>query len=97
MELEQAFIDVWRQAMVEDARYVKIGEDTFPVRRTAKQKLRQVDFTFNGQDIRGLEQNPDTKSRWAALVRSGAKVMQFLRDGQYVANVADGKVHFYEH
>jgi hypothetical protein len=96
MELEQALIDVWQQAMVEDARCVKIGEDTFPVRRTAKQKLRQVDFTFDGKDIRGLEQNPDTKSRWAALARSGAKVMQFLRDGQYVANVADGKAYFYQ-
>ena len=46
---------------------------------------------FEGKEIRGLEQNPQTKSRWAQLARSGKKVMQFLSEG-YVANVVDGKV-----
>jgi len=95
MELEQTFIEVWRQAILENARSVKLGEDCFPVRRTAKRGLRQVDFRFDGKEIRGLEQNPDTRSRWATMARSGAKVMQFLREGRYVANVVDGKVHFY--
>jgi len=45
--------------------------------------------------LRGLEQNPKTNSRWARLAREGKKVMQFLRDGRYVANVLDGKVQFY--
>jgi hypothetical protein len=44
---------------------------------------------------KGLEQNPQTKSRWAQLARSGKKVMQFLSEGRYVANVVDGKVMFY--
>jgi hypothetical protein len=95
MDLEQALIEVWRQAMVDDARSVKLGDDAFPVRRTTKRGLRQVDFQFAGNEIRGLQQNPDTKSRWAHVARSGSKVMQFLRDGRYVANVVDGKVHFY--
>lgn len=55
-------------------------------------RLRQVDFTFDGNKIRGLEQNPDTKSRWAQMARSGKRVMQFLNEGRYVANVVDGKV-----
>jgi hypothetical protein len=54
-----------------------------------------VDFIFDGNQIRGLEQNPDTKSRWAQMARSGEKVMQFLSEGRYVANVVDGKVTFY--
>jgi hypothetical protein len=54
-----------------------------------------VDFIFDGNEIRGLEQNPDTKSRWAQIARSGKKVMQFLSAGRYVANVADGKVVLY--
>jgi hypothetical protein len=51
-----------------------------------------VDFVFDGNEIRGLEQNPETKSRWAQMVRAGKKVMQFLSEGRYVANVVDGKV-----
>jgi hypothetical protein len=43
----------------------------------------------------GIEQNPKTKSRWAAIARSGKKVMQFIQDGQYVAVVADGTVTMY--
>jgi hypothetical protein len=57
--------------------------------------LREVDFVFEGENIRGLEQNPDTKSRWAQMARSGSKVMQFLRGGRYVANVVDRKVNLY--
>lgn len=55
----------------------------------------QVDFTFDGNEIRGLEQNPQTKSRWAQMARSGKKVMQFLSEGRYVANVVDGEVTLY--
>jgi len=72
-----------------------LEDKNFPIRVTAKRRLRQVDFQFDGRDLRGLEQNPETKSRWAAMARSGKKVMQFLEGGQYVAVVADGKVHFY--
>jgi hypothetical protein len=54
-----------------------------------------VDFAFEGKDIRGLEQNPETKSRWAQMARSGKKVMQFLSEGRYIANVVDGKVTLY--
>jgi hypothetical protein len=92
---EQALIEVWRQALVENAKIVELGPKRFPVRRTAKRGLRQVDFTFEGNEIRGLEQNPQTKSRWAQLARSGKKVMQFLSEGRYMANVVDGKVNFY--
>jgi hypothetical protein len=69
--------------------------ESFPVRSTAKRKLKQIDFQFDGKDLRGLEQNPDTKSLWAAMARDGKKVMQFLTEGRYMANVVDGKVNFY--
>ena len=42
-----------------------------------------------------ITQNPDTKSRWAQMARTGKKVMQFLSEGRYVANVVDGKVTLY--
>jgi hypothetical protein len=90
-----AFLTVYQQALVENRKTVLLEDKSFPVRVTAKRKLRQVDFQYEGKDLRGLEQNPETKSRWAAMARSGKKVMQFLEGGRYIAVVADGKVHFY--
>jgi hypothetical protein len=95
ISFEQALIDVWRQALVENANEVKLGKERYAVRQTPKRHLREVDFTFDGKEIRGLEQNPGTKSRWAKMAREGKKVMQFLSEGRYVANVAnvvDGKL-----
>jgi hypothetical protein len=95
MSLEETLIKVWRQALVENAKVVELDGEQYPVRRTPKRSLRQVDFVFEGNQIRGLEQNPETKSRWAQMSRSGKKVMQFLSQGRYVANVSDGKVTLY--
>jgi type IV secretory pathway VirB9-like protein len=92
---EQTLIKVWRQALVENAKVVELGKEHYPVRRTPKRGLRQVDFVFDEDEIRGLEQNPETKSRWAQMARSGKKVMQFLSEGRYVANVVEGKVTLY--
>jgi hypothetical protein len=92
---EDTLLAVWRQALVDNARAVKLGTESFPVRKTPKRGLRQVDFVFEGDEIRGLEQNPQTKSRWAQMARSGKKVMQFLSEGRYIANVVDGKVNLY--
>ena len=93
--LEETLISVWRQALVEDAKTVALESGSYPVRRTSRSKLRGVDFRFENQMLRGLEQNPNTGSRWAELARAGKKVMQFLDRGRYVANVVDGKVKFY--
>ena|ERR1700720_3197784 len=93
--LDEALLSIWQQALVERKKRVRLGDDSYPVHHTAKSKLAQVDFEFTGQSIRGLEQNPATTSRWAQLARKGAKVMQFLINGSYVAAVADGKItHF---
>jgi hypothetical protein len=92
---DQAFLDVWRQALLDNARSVQLGEQSYAVRKTPGKRLRQVDFDVDGVNFRGLEQNPYTKSRWAELARKGAKVMQFLQSGKYVAAVADGKVTHY--
>ncbi len=92
---EETLIEVWRQALIEKARTVKLSKKHYPVRRSSRRGLRQVDFAFEGNEICGLEQNPRTNSQWAQLARSGKKVMQFLSEGRYVANVADGKVTLY--
>ena len=95
LSLEDALLTVCQQSLVENQETVLLEEKSFPVRVTARRKLKQVDFQFDGRDLRGLEQNPETKSRWAAMARSGKKVMQFLEGGRYIAVVTDGKVHFY--
>src|ERR1022692_2979116 len=92
---EETLIAVWRQALVKNADVVVLGTEHYPVRLTPKRRLREVDFVFDGNKIRGLEQNPETKSRWAQMARAGGKVMQFLSEGRYVANVVDGKVNLY--
>src|SRR5438105_1136806 len=93
--LEETLISVWQQVMTENARSVKLENRSFPVRRTSRSRLREVDFQFEGYELRGLEQNPKTASRWAQLARQGKKVMQFLQQRRYVAVVVDHKVQFY--
>jgi hypothetical protein len=93
---KQTLLDVWWQVLVENSTVVVSGGKRYPVRITPRKGLRQVDFVYDGNEIRGVKQNPDTKSRWAQLARSGKKVMQFLNEGRYVANVVDGKVTLYE-
>lgn len=92
---EQTLFEVWRQALVENTRVVVLGTQRYPVRQTPKRHLREVDFVFEGNEIRGLEQNPDTRSSWSQMARAGKKVMQFLSEGKYVANVVDGKLTLY--
>jgi hypothetical protein len=95
--LEETLILVWRQVMLEDTEVVVLGDEKFPVRRTSRSRLREVDFQFEGHKLRGLEQNPETGSRWAGLARQGKRVMQFLKQRRYVAVIVDGKVQFYGH
>jgi hypothetical protein len=83
--LEETLISVWRQVLVEDTKSVTLEGRSFPVRRTSRSRLREVDFQFEGHEFRGLEQNPQTASRWAQLARQGKKVMQFLQQRRYIA------------
>ena len=94
-DLDDGLLSVWRQVLLERKKRVTLGDDSYPVQHTARRKLAQVDFDFAGQRIRGLQQNPATASRWAEMARNGAKVMQFLIAGRYIAAISDGKItHF---
>jgi hypothetical protein len=95
MTLEEALVAVWKQTLVQRASEVELEGQKFSVRSTPNKHLLQVDFEFSGETIRGLEQNPETASRWAKLARAGHQVMQFLAEGRYVANVVDGKLTLY--
>jgi hypothetical protein len=94
-DLDDGLLSVWRQVLLERKKRVTLGDDSYPVQHTARRKLAQVDFDFAGQRIRGLQQNPATASRWAEMARNGARVMQFLIAGRYIAAISDGKItHF---
>jgi len=92
---EDILLTVWRQTMVEHATSVKINDNIYPVKTTKARGLKQVDFDFGGRSLRGLEQNPATKSRWAAMARKGKNIMQFLESDSYIAVVVDGKLRTY--
>ena len=93
---ESALLSVWQQSLVDQKKIVEVDGETYSVRQTVKRKLKQIDFRFEGRELRGLEQNPNTKSRWAKLAREGKKVMQFLEAGRYIAVVAEGKIQIYK-
>ncbi len=94
--LDSVLISVWHQSLIDKKKSVTLDDITYPVRQTSKSKLKQIDFRFEDRELRGLEQNPNTKSRWAKLAREGKQVMQFLERGKYIAVVVDGKVHLYK-
>lgn len=95
MELEDALLEVWRQALVEEKPSVELEGELFRVERTRRQKLRAVEFRFAGRRFSGIEQNPQTGSQWAARARRGAKIMQFSHQGRYIGNVCDAQLTRY--
>ncbi len=93
---ESALLSVWQQSLIDKKKTVDLDGETYPVRQTSKSKLKQIDFRFEDRDLRGIEQNPNTKSRWAKMAREGKQVMQFLEGGRYTAVVVDGTIHLYK-
>ena len=86
---------VWRQVSIEGQSEVILARRRYPVSFTRRKQLRTVSFPYGRRRFFGIEQNPDTTSRWAALARTGEPVMQFSHNSQYVANVSEGKVFRY--
>ena len=95
MTLDSVLISVWQQSLIDKKKTIDLDGETYPVRQTSKSKLKQIDFSFEGRELRGLEQNPNTKSRWAKMACEGKTVMLFLEAGRYIAVVVDGKGHIY--
>ncbi|MGB7924891.1 MAG: hypothetical protein WCF57_16745 [Pyrinomonadaceae bacterium] len=59
------------------------------VKRFARSGLRYVNLAGGAVLV---EQNPKTRSEWAALAQHGHNVAWALRDGEYLARVVDGEV-----
>ncbi len=95
MTLGEMMVEVWRQSLVEGRTEVELAGQKIPVTRTRSKGLRVVAFAHEGRPFEGIEQNPETKSRWAALARSGSRIMQFSCRGRYIGNVCDGTLTRY--
>lgn len=54
MSFEETLISVWRQGLVDGVEKIELNGRAFPVRRTPKKHLRQVDFDLDGETGRGL-------------------------------------------
>lgn len=92
MTLGDALISVWKQSLAEGISAVDLEGESYPVTCTRAKKLRTVEFEFAGHRLDGIEQNPQTGSRWAELARAGKRIMQFSVNRRYVANVCEGKL-----
>ncbi len=93
--LANALVAVWGQVLLEGRPTVDLDGQRFEVTRTAKKGLRSVYFAIAGTKVEGIEQNPETRSRWAKLAQAGSKIMQFSVRGRYIANVCDGTLTRY--
>jgi hypothetical protein len=92
MTLRETLIEVWRQVLVEGKPRVELEGKSYPVTTTRAKKLRTVRFDYVPYQIDGIEQNPETDSRWALLARDGKRVMQFTFGRRYIANVWEGEL-----
>lgn len=92
MTLEETLLAVWQQTLAEGKTVVELESEHYPLRTTRVKKLRSVEFMYGPYRIDGIEQNPQTGSRWAMLARQGNRVMQFSYKGRYIGNVCEGKL-----
>ncbi len=92
MTLGETLISVWQQSLVDGQEEVDLGQESYPVTVFRAKQLRNVEFSYGDLRIIGIEQNPATSSRWAALAREGNRIMQFRCKGRYVGNVCEGKL-----
>jgi len=92
MTLGEALISVWRQVLEEGRNVVELEGECYSVKATRAKKLRTIEFRLGAHRLDGIEQNPQTGSRWAQLAREGKRIMQFSVNRRYVANVCEGKL-----
>ena len=95
MTLAEALISVWQQVLAEGKDSVEIEGERYRIGHTRSKKLRTVDFSFGPAQLTGIEQNPQTTSRWALMARKGKRILQFSCEGRYFANVAEGRLTRY--
>ncbi len=95
MSLSDVLIQVWKATLVDGLSEVEVGGTRFRVGRTRGKGLLCITFSYEGTPIDGIEQNPETKSRWAKMAQEGKRIMQFSAKRRYFANVSEGSLTRY--
>lgn len=95
MTLAETLIAVWQQVLAEEKKDVRLEGQTCRVGKTRGRRLRTLDFGYGDFRLTGIEQNPETSSRWAQMARKGKRVMQFSCQGRYIGNVVEGRLTRY--
>jgi hypothetical protein len=92
MTLAGGLVEVWRQTLEDGKDTIELEGERYAVKTTKGKGLRIVTFRAGAHEFDGIEQNPQTSSRWAQLAREGKRIMQFSVNRRYVANVCEGKL-----
>jgi hypothetical protein len=76
---------------------VTVDDQKIRVTKVGSGRLRTVQITFNGREIKAIEQNHDKPSHWGKLARKGHQVVQFqdLVTKKYLAVSVDGEITEY--
>jgi hypothetical protein len=93
--IDDAFVSVWQQMLIDGKPEVVLGRRRFPVRWIRSKQLRAADIVVGQRTFSAIEQNPGTSSRWAALAREGKRILQIKHDNRFVANVCEGRILHY--
>jgi hypothetical protein len=65
---QQTLVDVWRQALVENADVVELGGKRYSVCIAPRKGLRQVDFVLDGNEVHG--KTDTARSRYLTVLTS---------------------------
>jgi hypothetical protein len=95
LTLRETLISIWQKALAEGKSPITLEGRRYSVRSTRAKRLHTVCFDFADYRLDGIEQNPETTSRWAALAREWKRAMQFSYKRRYVANVCEGALTRY--
>ena len=90
ISLEEALLTVYEQSLIENKKTVTLEDHNFPVRSTAKRKLKQIDFQFDG---RPATSRTEPRYEVAGQRSETGKKQCNSWSGESVAVGADGKVH----
>ncbi len=64
MTLGEAVVSAWKQVLDERKTDVDLEGKTYAIARTRTRKLKTVRFSYKNYQLDGIEQNPETASRW---------------------------------
>jgi hypothetical protein len=93
--LSETLVAIWGEVLRDGRTEGTVDGLRFRCDRTRGKRLLTVTFTFGDRAVEGIEQNPETSSRWAKMAQEGQRILQFRAGGRYIANVAEGRLTRY--